>query len=146
MSPESNKSKENDGPEVEELYEELIDPTNNTQTTFIGAGFTNELREKIDPLLEKDIRSFAWSHADMIGINPETITHKLNIDSEFKPIKQKRRKVGTERNKVINDEVSKLLENGLIKEVQYPDWLANTIVVPKKNGKMRACIDFTDLN
>ena len=40
----------------------------------------------------------------------------------------------------------RLLEAGFIRQVQYPDWLANVVVVPKKNGKPRVCVDFTDLN
>ena len=46
----------------------------------------------------------------------------------------------------MNQEVKRLLENGMIHEVQYPKWLANPVVVPKKNGKIRVCIDFTNLN
>ena len=51
-----------------------------------------------------------------------------------------------ERAKAVNDEVDKLLKIGSIREVQYPELLANTVVVKKKNGKDRVCIDFTDLN
>ena len=40
----------------------------------------------------------------------------------------------------------KLKRAGTIKEVFYPKWLANTVVVKKKNGKWRVCVDFTDLN
>ncbi|KAJ9560504.1 hypothetical protein OSB04_005664 [Centaurea solstitialis] len=89
---------------------------------------------------------FAWSHEDMVGIDPDIISHKLNVDPTFKPVKQKRRKFASERNKVINDEVDNLLKTGKIREVKYPDWLANVVVVQKKNGKWRVCIDFTDLN
>ncbi|KAJ9553525.1 hypothetical protein OSB04_017570 [Centaurea solstitialis] len=89
---------------------------------------------------------FAWSHEDMVGIDPSIISHKLNVDPTFKPIKQKRRKFAPERNKVINDEVDNLLKIGKIREVKYPEWLANVVVVQKKNGKWRVCIDFTDLN
>ncbi|KAJ9542422.1 hypothetical protein OSB04_028928 [Centaurea solstitialis] len=89
---------------------------------------------------------FAWSHEDMVGIDPSIISHKLNVDPTFKPIKQKRRKFAPERNKMINDEVDNLLKTGKIREVKYPEWLANVVVVQKKNGKWRVCIDFTDLN
>ena len=43
-------------------------------------------------------------------------------------------------------EVKSLLESGKIREVKYPDSLANVVVVKKKNGKWRVCVDFTDLN
>ncbi|KAJ9567722.1 hypothetical protein OSB04_003688 [Centaurea solstitialis] len=58
----------------------------------------------------------------------------------------KSRKFAPECNKVINDEVDNLLKTGKIREVKYPKWLANVVVVQKKNGKWRVYIDFTDLN
>jgi hypothetical protein len=42
--------------------------------------------------------------------------------------------------------VKRLLSAGVIREVTYPEWLANTVMVKKANGKWRMCIDFTDLN
>ena len=51
-----------------------------------------------------------------------------------------------ERDKAIAEEVRKLLEVGFIREVYYPNWLANVVVVKKANGKWRICVDFTDLN
>ena len=47
---------------------------------------------------------------------------------------------------IVNEEVEGLLKAGKIREVKYPDWLANVVVIGKKNGKWRVCIDFTDLN
>ena len=46
----------------------------------------------------------------------------------------------------MKEEVDKLKEVEVIKEVYYPKWLANTIVVKKKNKKWRVCVDFADLN
>ena len=51
-----------------------------------------------------------------------------------------------ERHKAAHAEVQKLLDVGVIREVQYPEWLANVVMVPQKNGKWRMCIDFTILN
>ena len=61
-------------------------------------------------------------------------------------LQTRRTELGPERAKAVNDEVDKLLKAGSITEVKYPDWLANPVVVKKKNGKWRVCIDFTDLN
>ncbi|KAL5570533.1 hypothetical protein UlMin_027108 [Ulmus minor] len=89
---------------------------------------------------------FAWSHEDMPGIDPNVIVHRLNIDPNFKPIKQKRRTFNAERYMAINTEVDKLLKAGFIEEANYPDWIANVILVKKANGNWRVCVDFTDLN
>ena len=68
------------------------------------------------------------------------------MDPLHQPVTQNRRKFSPERDAIINDEVKSLLDAGFIREVQYPEWLANVVVVKKKNGKWRVCIDFTDLN
>ena len=82
----------------------------------------------------------------MPGIDLEVIMHNLQVDPLHQPIRQKRRKFAPERDAILNDEVKSLLGAGFIREVQYPEWLANVVVVKKKNGKWRVCIDFTDLN
>ena len=74
------------------------------------------------------------------------MVHKLQVDLDHPPVKQKRCKFAPEHNKVINEEVQKLLDIGLFWEVHYLEWLANVVVVRKKNRKWRICIDFTDLN
>ena len=67
----------------------------------------------------------------------------LKVNSKAKSVKQGQRPMSEERQKA---EVQKLLDAGVIREVQYPEWLANVVMVPKKNGKWRMCIDFTILN
>jgi hypothetical protein len=44
------------------------------------------------------------------------------------------------------NEVKRLLSTSVIREVTYPEWLANTVMVKKANGKWRMCINFKDLN
>ena len=68
-------------------------------------------------------------------IDPSVIVHRLNVNLTSSPIRQKKRVFAQERDKVIAEEVRKLLEVGLIREVYYPDWLANVIMVKKANGK-----------
>ena len=82
----------------------------------------------------------------MGGIDPAIITHRLNISPSFKPVKQKRRRFALERQKAINEEVGKLLQAGAIREVEYPEWLDNVVLVKKANDKWRLCIDFTNVN
>ena len=89
---------------------------------------------------------FTWSHEDMPGIDPSVIMHRLNVNSASSPIRQKKWVFAQERDKAVAEEVRKLLEAGFIREVYYPDWLANVVMVKKSNGKWRMCVDFTDLN
>nr|KYP64516.1 Transposon Ty3-G Gag-Pol polyprotein [Cajanus cajan] len=89
---------------------------------------------------------FAWSSADMPGIDLSFICHKLAIYSEAKPISQKQRKIGGERREAVKIETQKLLHAGFIKEIKYTTWLANVVMVKKSNGKWRMCVDYTDLN
>ena len=70
----------------------------------------------------------------------------MNVDPSVTPKKQPPRRPSNEHVEAVKSEVSKLKQAGAIKEVFYPQWLANTVVVKKKTGKWRVCVDFTDLN
>ncbi|KAG7548086.1 Ribonuclease H domain [Arabidopsis suecica] len=115
-------------------------------TTARGSGLSETLRAELIKFLKRNQKTFAWKIEEMTGIDTKVISHELNIDPTFKPVKQKRRKLGPDRAEAVNAEVQRLLDAGLIREVKYPDWLANPVVVKKKNGKWRVCVDFTDLN
>ena len=65
----------------------------------------------------------------MTRINPDIAVHKLQVDPNHPPVKQKRCKFAPECNKVINEAVQKLLDIGSVREVHYPNWLANVVVV-----------------
>ena len=82
----------------------------------------------------------------MPGIDPNVITYRLNVCPSSKPVQQKKRVFAPERDNAIKDEVQKLMAAKFIREVYYPDWLANVVMVKKANDKWRMCIDFTDLN
>ena len=74
------------------------------------------------------------------------ICHHLNVNSAVLPRKQPPWHSSKEHSDAVKEKVNKLKQAGAIKEVFYPDWLANTVVVKKKSGKWRMCVDFTDLN
>ncbi|XP_074336006.1 uncharacterized protein LOC141673172 [Apium graveolens] len=113
---------------------------------FIGASLDKPLKGQLTTFLQKNSDVFAWTTDDMHGIDPNLITHRLNIDPTRKVVKQKKRTYAPDRLEAIKQEVEKLLEAGFIEEVQFPEWLASPIMVKKANGKWRMCIDFTGLN
>ena len=83
---------------------------------------------------------------DAPGIDPAFICHRLNVNPSITPKKQPPRRPSKKHANAIRDEVMKLKCAGVIKEVFYPEWLVNTMVVKKKSGKWRVWIDFTNLN
>ena len=89
---------------------------------------------------------FTWEPSQIPGIPREVIEHRLRIYPDATPVCQKPRKQFVERQNFIREEVHKLLHAGFIEEVHHLEWLANPVVVPKANGKLRMCIDYTSLN
>ena len=81
----------------------------------------------------------------MPGVARELAEHTLNIGPKFKPVRQF---LGgfNERGKAIGEEVARRLAAGFIVEVFHPEWLANPVLVLKKNGTWRMCVDYMDLN
>ncbi|XP_072066810.1 uncharacterized protein [Arachis hypogaea] len=82
----------------------------------------------------------------MPEIDPELMTHKLAVHPASRPVQQRRQKLGLERAQVVEEQVQALLEARFIREVKYPAWLENVILVKKQNGNWRMCVDYTDLN
>ena len=103
-------------------------------------------KEELIEFLKRNIDVFAWDAYDASGIDPAFICHHLNVSSSITPKKQPPRCLSREHADVIKDEVVKFKHAGAIKEVFYPEWLTNIVVVKKKNGKWWVCVDFTNLN
>ena len=94
-----------------------------------------QMKKEIVSFLKDNLDVFAWSHKDMPGIPANIIQHRLNVDSEKKPVQQRRRVFTPKQNKAVMDEVNKLLATNFIREVYYPEWLANVVMVKKANRK-----------
>jgi len=83
---------------------------------------------------------------EMLGLSSNLVVHKLKVDPNAKPMKQSSRKYGLDVEEKIKLEVQKLLKVRFIEEIECPSWLANIVPVKKKNGQIRVCEDFWDLN
>ena len=89
---------------------------------------------------------FAWDPYEAPGVDPDFICHHLNVNPTITPKRQAPQRPSKEHTDAVREEVARLKKAGAIKEVFYPEWLADTVVVKKKSGKWRVCVDFTDLN
>jgi hypothetical protein len=116
------------------------------QKVLLGSQLSEEQEKTLIRFLFNNKDVFAWSANDLCGVNRDVIEHSLNVDPSFRPRKQKLWKMSDNKVEGARNEVKRLLSAGVIREVKYPEWLANTVIVKKANGKWRMCIDFTDLN
>jgi hypothetical protein len=82
----------------------------------------------------------------MPGVPRHLIEHSLNVSKTAKPIKQKLRRFARDKKEAIRVEVTWLLAARFIKEVYHPEWLANLVLIRKKNNEWRICVDYTNLN
>ncbi|KAJ8633335.1 hypothetical protein MRB53_026671 [Persea americana] len=113
---------------------------------LIGSQLPESEKTELLDLFVENKAVFAWTPYEILGIDPTVMCHKLKVDPNHKLVLKKPRQTGVPQTEAVIEEVQKLLEAGAIKEVHYPQWLANTVVVKKKTGKWRVCVDFTDLN
>ncbi|GJU57051.1 reverse transcriptase domain-containing protein [Tanacetum coccineum] len=82
----------------------------------------------------------------MTGVPRHIAEHRLNVREGCSPVRQKKRGQAADRNQAIQEEVGKLVEEGIMKEVHYHDWLSNPVMVKKHDDIWRMYVDFKDLN
>ena len=124
----------------------ILDEKEPKKTVKVGANLTEQIKTGVVNLLKEYKEIFSWSHEDMPRINANITSHHLAVSEECKPVIQKRRSFNPERSASIREEISKLLAAGSIREVKYPEWVANVVLVKKKNNQWMMCVDFTNLN
>ena len=112
----------------------------------MGAQLSPEEIERFKGLVLEFRDIFAWSYKDLKGIPPEIAQHTIPLIPGSTPVRQKERRMNPRLQLVVKAELEKLLEAGFIKPVEITDWVSPMVLVKKKNGKLRVCIDYRRLN
>ncbi|KAM1396660.1 hypothetical protein ACFX2I_014330 [Malus domestica] len=120
---------------AEELKNIFISKDNPDRMVKIGTTLSPPIRLVLISFLQENTEVFAWSYEDMPSISPDIIYHRLSIDPKTKPVRQKRRSYDTERYEAMKAEVEKLKGIGFVREVNYPTWVANVVLVKKNPTK-----------
>ena len=114
-----------------------------------------KIRTTLSPATRKELISllreyndvFAWSYQDMLGLDTDIVVHRLPLREECASVKQKLRRVKPKMLLKIKEEVKKQLDAGFLEVSKYPpQWVANIVPLPKKDSKVRMCVDYRDLN
>jgi hypothetical protein len=132
---------------ADKLEEIDIGNGDKTRPTFISTNLDSGFREGLIKLLKEYKYCFAWDYSEMPGLDRSIVEHWLPIKPGYKPYKQPPRKIY--KDEVLDNvkkEVERLVEANFIRPCRYAEWISNIVPVYKKNGKMRVCIDFRDLN
>jgi hypothetical protein len=123
-----------------------LDPRVPNKTIMISQDLTIEEKTELLLFLHKNDDVFAWKTSDLMGVSRNIFKHNPHINPSVKPRKQKLHKMSIEKIEAAKADVQRLLGTCFIREVQYLTWLANVVMVKKKNGKWRMCTNFIDLN
>ena len=97
-------------------------------------------------LLRSYLDVFAWSYEDMLGLDPSIVQHHLPILPHARLVKQKLRRLHPRWSLQVKEEIKKQLSVGFLSVVEYLEWLANVILIPKKDDNIRVCVDYRNLN
>nr|GEY92593.1 reverse transcriptase domain-containing protein [Tanacetum cinerariifolium] len=114
------------------------------QTIAIGSTLTEEGKKELCDLLRHNLDIFTWKPTDMTGVPRHIVEHRIR--EGCLPVRQKKRGKAPEKNKAIYEEVKKLVDTRIMKEVHYHSWLSNPVMVKKHDDSWRMCVDFKDLN
>ena len=112
----------------------------------ISANLELSVKQRLVQMLHDYVEIFAWSYEDMPGLNTDIVVHRLPMKEGFSLIKQKVRCMCPEMSKKIKVEVMKQFNESFLAVTSYPQWVANVVPVPKKDGKVCMCLGYRDLN
>src|SRR5512141_418368 len=131
---------------ADELEEIDIGPGDWPRPTFISKNLFPEFRTKLMELLKEFRDCFAWEYYEMPGLSRSIVEHRLPLKPGIRPHQQPPRRCKADMLEPVKAEIKRLYDAGFIHPCRYAEWVSSIVPVIKKNGKVRVCIDFRDMN
>ncbi|KAM2878807.1 hypothetical protein FF1_014372 [Malus domestica] len=120
---------------AEELKKVSVSKDYPDRMVKIGTTLSPPIQLTLISFVQENTKVFAWSYKDMLDISPDIICHRLSINPKTKSVRQKRRSYDVKRYEAMKAEVEKLKGIGFVREVNYPIWVANVVLVKKNPTK-----------
>ena len=134
-----------DGPE-EAKRVDLAIPGEEPRPVYIATDLLPEEEEQLLSTLQEYKDIFAWSYKDLKGVDPSICQYTIPMKEDAKPRKQRPYTYNDNFGQKIKEEIGKLLDVKFIYEIEHTEWVSPIVVVPKKNGKLRVCVNLKQVN
>jgi hypothetical protein len=112
----------------------------------INANLDEQQQKNLIQALSKYQQDFSWEYSDMKGIDLQLYTHHIYVEKYVRPIQQPQRRLNPHLRDIVKEELQKLLNVDFIYPISDSRWVSPLVIVPKKNGKWRICVDYKELN
>jgi ribonuclease HI len=123
-----------------------ISPDSNPRMVKLSRKLPEKQRDRYVNLMKQFSDVFSWSYEDLKVFDTDIMQHKIPLNPGSKPFKQKSRQFNPLLLPIIEKELKRLLDAKIIVPLRYSEWVANLVPVRKKNGEIRLCVDFINLN
>ena len=127
---------------VSQLEEVKLGTRDEVRPVHVAKEMSPEDKSAMITLLKEFRDVFAWSYEDMRGLDPQLYQHQIHLSKDAKPVAQRRYWINPNYAARVKEETDKLLRVGFIQLMKKATWLSTIVVVPKKNNKIRVCIDY----
>jgi ribonuclease HI len=128
-------------------YEKVnLGTSENPQCINLGLGCSKQEKAAFVKLFKEFKDVFAWTYEDLKTFDPNIIQHVIPMKPQTLPFQQKLRKMHPKLEPTVQKELNKLLSAKIIFPVRHTQWVSNLVPVRKKNGEIRLCVDFRNLN
>ncbi|MCO5592031.1 hypothetical protein L7F22_046025 [Adiantum nelumboides] len=134
-----------DGPEKAKKID-LAEPGEEPKLAYIATDPTEEEEQLLIATLKQYKDVFAWSYKDLKGVDPSICQHTIPLKSDAKPSRQRPYTYNETFARKIKEEIDKLKEAEFIYEIEHTDWVSPIVVVPKKNKKLKVCVNLKKVN
>jgi len=116
------------------------------RNVYIGRKHNPKIRSMLINLIRKYRHVFAWSYDDLKAYWEDLFQHEIPLKPDAKPFRQKQSPINPTLAPKMLEELTKLRDGAITKPIRHSSWVSNLVLVRKKNGDIRLCVDFINLN